>query len=374
MLAAVLLSLLPVVEAQAQMPEGLTVGADSAVLMDAASGQVLAAENPDAMMAPASLTKIMTLVLAFEAVSEGRASLDDMVTASPRAASFGGTTIFLEAGEAMSLRDLLLGVAVASGNDASVAVAEHLGGTEEAFVHMMNQKAQELGMRNTQFKNSHGLDEEGHYTTAMDFAILSSYASTLPGLLEMTSIYQEYLRDGSTWLVNRNRLVRFYEGADGLKTGHTSQARYCLAATAKKEGLRLVAVVMGADTSDIRFEDTRALFSYGFARFESLPVVKKGETVHTISVWKGTCDQVGVVAARDLSLTVPKGTDVSVDRRINLPVSLEAPLKKGDTIGEMIVVLDGSESCVDLIVQEDVPRIRVLPLMWRFLKSLWVLG
>jgi len=356
------------------LPEGLELDSPSAVLMDAGSGQFLVSHNPDEPRAPASLTKIMTLALAFEAIEEGRASLDDTVVVSPEAASYGGTTIFLEIGERITLRDLLLGIAVASGNDASVAVAEHLGGSEEAFVHMMNEKARVLGMKNTKFKNSHGLDEEGHYTTARDMAILSRWATTLPGLLEMTRIYEEYLRDGATWLVNRNRLVIFYDGADGLKTGHTSLAKYCLAATAKRDNLRLVSVVLGADTSDIRFQDARALLNYGFAHFQAHPVASKGDALGRVKVWLGVTEEVDALAEEDLALTVPKGRDVPIEERVEVPSLVLAPLRRGEPLGELVVSVEGQEQArVTLVASEDVPRVTLLPLAWRYLQRLWAL-
>jgi D-alanyl-D-alanine carboxypeptidase (penicillin-binding protein 5/6) len=354
------------------LPEGMELDSPSAVLMDAGSGQFLVAHNPDEPRAPASLTKIMTLALAFEAIKEGRASLDDMVVVSPEAASYGGTTIFLEVGERIPLRDLLLGIAVASGNDASVAVAEYLGGSEEAFVHMMNEKARALGMENTLFRNPHGLDEEGHYTTARDTAILCRYATTFPGLLEMTRIYEEYLRDGATWLVNRNRLVIFYDGADGLKTGHTSLAKYCLAATAKRDNLRLVSVVLGADTSDMRFQDTRALLNYGFAHFQAHPVASEGDAIRRVKVWLGVSEEVDALAGEDLALTLPKGRDVTIEQRVEVLGSVLAPLKRGEPLGELVISVEGQdEARVTLVAAEDVPRVTLFPLAWRYLQGLW---
>ncbi len=338
----------------------------SVVLMDAASGKVLIEKNAHEPRAPASLTKIMTLLLAFEDIQAGKASLDDRVVASAAVREPKGTTIFLEEGEIMSLRDVLLGVAVASGNDAAVAVAEHLAGTQEKFAERMNRRARELGMMNTQFKNPHGLDAEGHYMSAYDMALLAREACKHPELLEMTAVFQDYLRDGKTWLVNRNRLVRFYDGADGLKTGHTTKAKYCLAATAKRDNLRLIAVVMGAPDSDTRFNETRSLLNYGFANFEGLPVLKQGQPVSDVTVYKGRKDRVTLVARNDLAVTVPKGEAANLVKQTVLPDEVLAPIRKGDVLGYVYLLSEGQKiGEVELVAAEDVPKLGFLGMLYR---------
>lgn len=337
--------------------QDIEVKSKCAVLMDPRSGQILYEKNADEKWAPASLTKIMTLILAFEAIKEGKAKLDDLVTASEEVRKPGGTTIFLEVGETMSLKDILLGIAVASGNDASVAVAEHLAGSQEAFVRMMNDKAKELGAVNTSFKNPHGISEEGHYTTARDMALISSYATKFPDLLKMTAIYQEYLRGGKTWLVNRNRLVNFYEGADGLKTGYTEEAKYCLSATAMRDGMRLVAVVLGAPDPGTRVADSQKLLNWGFSNFQSVEVAKKRDVIGTVGVMKGAKRQVDALASNDLYVTLPKGQSEGLEKRMVLEGEVKAPVRKGQSLGVLSVFKGQKElGRVPLIAAEDVPK------------------
>lgn len=350
----------------------LELRSPSVVLMDAATRQVLASKNPHERRSPASLTKMMTLVLCFEALEQGRVSMDDVVSASEEACELGGTQIYLEPGERMKFRELLLSVAVASANDASVAVAEHVAGSEAKFVDMMNEKARELGMRDSQFRNSHGLDEEGHYTSAYDMALLCSYASKFPELVKMTSIYQDYIRGGKFWLVNRNKLLLSYEGCDGFKTGHTDKAGYCLAATAKRGDMRLVSVVMGSETPDLRMKETTKLLNYGFANFQSTVFARKGETISHVKVYKGTKANVPVIAADDLVVTVPKGGDLLAEKKVDVPAEVQAPVRKGEALGQMLVRRAGREvGRVALVAGEDVPRLGLLGIFWRILETFW---
>jgi len=242
-----------------------SIPAKSAILMDQQSGRVLFEQNADEPVAPASITKIMTLLLVIEALEEGKISLEDKVVTSELAASMGGSQIWLEPGEEMTVDELLRAVAIASANDASVALAEHVAGSEPAFIERMNKRAAQLGMQNTRFLNCTGLDEEGHVTTARDVAIVSRELISHPMIIEYSTIWMDELRNGETQLVNTNKLVRFYPGATGLKTGTTSIAGSCLSATATRDGLSLVAVVMGAPNSDSRFAAARGLLDYGFA-------------------------------------------------------------------------------------------------------------
>lgn len=354
--------------AEPAFAQDVDVKAKCAVLMDPRSGQVLYEKNADEKWAPASLTKIMTMILAFEAIQEGKAKFDDLVTASEEVRKPGGTTIFLETGETMSLKDILLGIAVASGNDASVALAEHLAGSQEAFIQMMNKRARELGAVNTSFKNPHGISEEGHYTTARDMALISSHATKFPELLKMTSIYQEYLRGGKTWLVNRNRLVNFYEGADGLKTGFTEEAKYCISATASRDGTRLVAVILGAPDPGTRVADAQRLLNWGFSNFRTVEVVKRQEAVGTVEVMKGSKRQVGVLASDDLYVTLPRGEPEGLEKRTAIEGEVRAPVKKGQNLGVLTVFKGETElGRVTLVAAEDVSKASLFALFARFL-------
>jgi D-alanyl-D-alanine carboxypeptidase len=252
----------------------LAPSARSAILMDADSGTIIFEKNSHDRLPPASITKIMTMLLVMEALDEGRIKLTDKVTASEYAASMGGSQIFLEAGEEMTVEDLLKGVAIASGNDASVALAEKIAGTEQEFVRMMNERAQQLGLKNTHFVNANGLPAENHYTSAYDIAVMSRELLKHPEITKFTGLYQDYLRkdtDKPFWLVNTNKLVRFYAGADGLKTGYTSEAKFCLSATAKRDDFRVIAVVMGEPDTKTRNAEVSQMFDYAFAMFTNVP-------------------------------------------------------------------------------------------------------
>lgn len=321
----------------------IDVEALSAILMDAATGQVIFAKNENERRAPASLTKIMTLVVAFDTIRSGKAKLTDKAMASPEAASYGGTQVYAEPGEAFPLSDWLTAVAVGSANDASAVIAEHLGGTMKRFAQMMNDKAKELGMKDTVFKNSHGLDEEGHYTTAKDMAILGRYAASVPELLKMTGTYQATFRSGKFQLTNVNKMVRFYTGCDGLKTGSTSSAKNCVVLTARRGNSRFVSVVMGADTSDIRFNDARRMLDYGFANFTTVPLAEKGEDLGKASVYGGVEATVPFAPSEDLALLLGKGEEAGLEKRIEVTTNLVAPVKEGDVVASIVVTKAGKE-------------------------------
>lgn len=355
----------------AGLPAGLELKAKGAILLDPLSGAVLAAKNAHEPMPPASLTKIMTLALAYQALANGQLAADDIVTASEAAASLGGSTVWLEAGEGMSAADLLLGIAIASANDAATALAEHLCGTQAKFVALMNERGRELGMRDGCFKNPHGLDEPGHLLSAWDVACACRYALRFPDLLRATSMWEHYLRDGKHWLVNTNRLLRSYPGVDGLKTGSTDRAGYCLAATAVRDQTRLVAVVMNAPDSATRFEETAQLLNWGFASFASLPLVKGGQVIDQARVYKGRWRAVPLVTAADLGITVPKGQKPTVEQRLVIAQPPVAPVKKGQLIGLVIILADGREVArADLLAERDVPRLSLLGQLLRVLGAL----
>ncbi len=344
-------------------PGQVNLSAAAAVLMDAASGRVILEKNAHERREPASVTKLMTLVLVFDAIANGQISLDDKVQVSDHAASLGGSQIYLEPGEEMTVRDLVIAVAVHSANDASVALAEYVAGTEEAFVERMNQKAKELQMNDTVFVNSHGLDLPGqtpNITSAYDLALLSRYAVRFPELLKYTGMWEYYIRQPpkQQWLVNRNRLVRFYPGADGLKTGFTDQAGHCLAATAARGGLRFIAVVLGAPTSSARFAEAVSLLNYGFANFSPLPVIKAGEVATTLPVARGEPASLRLVAAEDLTVAVPKGAKTDVQQVITMASDVVAPVKAGQVMGQLAVTAGGQElGRVALVAAEDVRRL-----------------
>jgi len=368
---AVWLSLSPVAMALGRAQQGAEIRSPSYVLMDAASGQVLMAKNEHEPRPPASISKIMTLLLVFEALKQGKISLDDIVVGSEYAKSLGGSTIFLDAGEEMTVKELILGVALASGNDASAALAEYLAGSEAKFVALMNEKARQIGMVNSQFKNSHGLDEEGHVLSAYDTALLSRYVvQNTPEMLEYTKIYDGGFLRGDTdrkfQLWNTNKLVIWYDGCDGLKTGSTDRAGFGVAATAKRGDTRMIAVVMGAADSSIRFGDAIRLFNYGFANFTTVPVARKGHVETQARVYKGKGFTVDLVVPETFAVTVPRGEEKLIQKKVEAPGDLVAPVRKGDKIGE-IVVTKGEQVIArqDLVAGSDVDRAPAHLIWWR---------
>lgn len=352
-------------QALAQEP---TVQAPSAVLIEAHTGRVLFEKNAHEPRAPASVTKVFTLVMALEALRDGRIALDDQVTTSRRAAGMGGTQVFLDVGEQMSLEHMLYGIAVESGNDAAVAVAEHVSGTEEGFAQLINERSRELGALNTEFSNASGLppDDIGmagsaHVTSAYDVALISRYGYTLPMFEQLVSTYGPYrVRIGSGderefW--NRNRLLLFYEGANGIKTGFTQEARYCLAASAERNHLHLIAVVMGGATVAERDDDIRTMLNWGFSRYEAQTVIEEGAEIALPKVPKGVTDTARVVAKDDFHVVVPRGGETDVEMRLDVPKQLQAPLRAGQHVGELVLLVDGTEvGRVDAVAEGDVAR------------------
>lgn len=343
-----------------------SVSAPSAVLIEAHTGRVLFEKNAHEARAPASVTKVFTLVMALEAVRDGRVSMDDLVTVSRRAASMGGTQVFLDVGEQMSLEHLLYGIAVESGNDAAVAVAEHVSGTEEGFARLMNERSRELGALNTNLSNASGLPPEDigmagqpHVTSAYDVAVVSRYGYTLPYFEQLVSTYGPYrVRVGTRaerefW--NRNRLLLFYEGANGIKTGFTQEARYCLAASAVRNNLHLIAVVMGNGTVAERDDDIRTLLNWGFSRYEAQTVLEEGAELGFVSIPKGDRDTVRLVAKENFHFVVPRGGQAEVEMELAAPRRLVAPVRAGDVVGEIVVRIDGEElGRVPAAVESDV--------------------
>lgn len=319
----------------------LAPSARSAILMDADSGTVIYEKNSHDKLPPASITKIMTLLLIMEALDDGKIKLTDKVQTSEYAASMGGSQIFLEPGEEMTVDDMIKGIALASGNDASVAMAEKLAGTEQQFVTMMNERAQQLGMNDTQFSNPNGLPVANHFSSAHDIAVMSRELLKHSEVTKYTGLYQDYLRKTSAkpfWLVNTNKLVRFYSGADGLKTGFTSEAKYCLSATARRDDMRVIAVVMGEPDTKTRNAEVSQMFDYTFAQYMNHSIIKEGESMGTLKIEKGTAAELPLVAKHAYSVLLKKGSPTK-DIRYELKIAgpLKAPVQIGQPIGKLVV-------------------------------------
>ncbi|MGN0106322.1 MAG: D-alanyl-D-alanine carboxypeptidase family protein [Hominilimicola sp.] len=327
--------------AEGEQKTDLGLNAKSAILMEESTGNILYENNPDERVPIASVTKVMTMLLIMEAVDSGKITLDDMVTVSENAMSYGGSTMFLETGEQLTVNDMMKGIAVASANDGCVAMAEHLAGSESAFVDMMNAKAKELGMENTHFMNTNGLDEDDHYSSARDVAIMSRELIKHKTIFNYTSIWMDTLRGGKFQLANTNKLIRFYEGANGLKTGSTSKALCCLSATAKRNDMQLIAVVLGAPTSAERFSSAKALLDYGFANYAVNTQVTAGDEIDKVHVEKGVDTEVSVVAGDTYSTLVKKGQEDNVNKEVILDEEITAPLEAGQKIGTMKITRDG---------------------------------
>ncbi|BAU29106.1 D-alanyl-D-alanine carboxypeptidase (penicillin-binding protein 5/6) [Aneurinibacillus soli] len=348
----------------------------SAVLIDRDTGTILYEKNGHKPLPPASITKVMTMLLAMEAMDRGELKLTDKVRTSEYAASMGGSQIFLEPGEEMSVDEMLKGIALASGNDASVAIAEHLAGTEQAFVKKMNQRAKELGMDDTTFLNPNGLPIAGHVSSAHDIALMSRELLKHEEITKYTGLYQDYLRKGSKkpfWLVNTNRLVRFYAGADGLKTGYTSEAKYCLTATAKRGNMRVIAVVMGEPDSKTRNQEVSSMLDYAFNQYDSQPLYKDHQVVRTVPVEKGMKEQVNILVPYRFSMLVKKGEKPEqYEKVINMPETLPAPITKGVKLGELLIKKDGKTlSKVDLVAAETIEKASWWELMKRTTRKMF---
>lgn len=340
----------------------LTLDAPSALLMEKATGTVLFAKDEHTPREGASVTKVMTLLLTMEAIDSGALSYDDVVTGSAHAASMGGSQIWLKEGEQMRAEDLIKAVCVVSGNDAAVALGEHLAGSEEAFVERMNARAKELGMNDTHFLNCTGLPAEGHVTSAYDIALMSrELILHHPDIRRFTTIWMDSLRGGESLLVNTNKLVRFYPGATGLKTGSTSSAKYCISATAEKDGMELIAVVLGGSTSDKRFADAKTLLNYGFAAYTLLPVVPESP-LPAVPVTLGARRQVQAVLPQGSVLLLEKNRANALTQSLTLSEAVEAPVEQGDTLGSLdLFTADGTLlSSLPLLAGESIAR-----LTWR---------
>lgn len=319
----------------------LASSARSAILMDAGTGTIIYEKNSHEKLPPASITKIMTMLLTMEALDEGRLQLTDKVRTSEYAASMGGSQIFLEPGEEMTVDEMLKGIAMASGNDASVAMAEKIAGSESAFVDLMNKRAEELGLKNTHFANCNGLPAANHYSSAYDIAVISRELLKHEQIIKYTGSYQDYLRQDSTkpfWLVNTNKLVRFYTGADGLKTGYTAEAKFCLSATAERDGLRAVAVVLGEPNTKTRNSEVSGMFDYLFSQYKIHTIHKEGEAIGTLKIEKGVKSELPITANETYSVLLKKGvTQEGIRHEMVLPESVKAPVAEGQSVGKLVV-------------------------------------
>ncbi|MCQ4866040.1 D-alanyl-D-alanine carboxypeptidase family protein [Pseudoflavonifractor phocaeensis] len=347
----------------------------SAILMEKETGTILFEQNSHDKLEPASVTKVMTLLLVMEAIDSGRLSMDDMVQVSAHAAGMGGSQVYMKEGEQFSVHDMLKCVAVVSGNDAAVALAEHLAGSEEGFVERMNERAAELGMSDTHFLNCTGLPAAGHLTSAHDIALMSrELILNHPDIREFTTIWMDSIRDGAFQLANTNKLIRFYEGATGLKTGSTDSALYCLSATAERDGMELIAVVMKAPTSEKRFETAKNLLSFGFANY-TLMDVQPNQALPPIDVLLGTRDQVQPQLSQSSRILIDKADVNSVTTELSLCENVEAPVEQGQKLGEMVVKVNGETlQTIPIVAGEAVERLTVPGIFMKFLKTLFMAG
>lgn len=345
--------------------------AKSSILMEYETGKILYENNSKERLAPASMTKIMSMILIMEAIDNGKISLDDEVVISDNAAKMGGSQIFLEANSKMKVNELLKGVAIASGNDAVVALAEKTYGTVDKFVAKMNEKASELGLINTRFKNPHGLDEEGHYSCSYDMALMARELIKHESILNYTKIYEEYLTkpDGSkTWLVNTNKLVRFYDGVDGLKTGYTTNAMYCIAATAKKNNLRFITVVMGEPDNDTRTKDTASLLNYAFNTYQLNNLVKKDTKVGVIKNNKTIKPKYYLYTQEDLNDVIEINNEVKYGKPYITYEDITYPIKKNCIVGYLKYQTDNDILSVPLVVKEDIKKANYFDYLKRNMK------
>ena len=352
----------------------LAENAKSAILIETSTGEVMYQKNANERLAPASMTKIMSLILIMENIENGNLKWNDIVVVSKNASSMGGSQIFLETNEMMTVEDLVKGICIASGNDATVALAEKIAGTEKAFVKLMNDKAKSLGLRNTNFMNSTGLDAEGHYSSAYDMSIMARELVRHEKILEFSSIYEDYLRKNTAkkfWLVNTNKLVKFYSYIDGLKTGYTGNAGYCLTATGMKNDMRLISVVMGEENTDNRTTDTLAMLDYGFNMYSINKVVNKDKSLGNVRVNLGDIENVDIMLEEDITIlnNNQKGKK-NITYEINTN-NINAPVKKGDVVGKIDVYEEGRYLYSrDITVMNDIEKANIFKVFIRNLRDI----
>lgn len=353
----------------------LAPNAAASILIEEKTNQVLYANHEKEKLYPASTTKIMTMILMFEAIESGRLKWDDILTCSEHAASMGGSQIYLEPEEKMSVHDLFKAISIASANDACVMVGEYIAGSHEGFVKMMNEKAKELKLVNTHFMNATGLHDENHYTCALDLAMMASYLIDIgqDKLFETTSLYDSYIREDSPqkfWLVNTNKLLKSYEGADGLKTGYTKEAGYCIVSTAKRNGLRLIAVVLKEKEPKVRNQEVSTLLDYGFSLYENVSLYKKGEVVDKVKIENAKEKEVDIVCQKDIVYVKDKSQDEKITHQINY-VQLVPPIKKGEIVGHFLLMKDNVNiASYELTVAKDIKALTFAEKMYGYLKCM----
>lgn len=346
----------------------LSLNSTSACLMEASTGKVLYEQNSHERLEPASVTKTMSLLLIMEALDSGAITLDTLVTGSEHAASMGGSQIWLECGEQMTVNEMLKAIVVSSANDCTVAMGEHLAGSEEAFVVRMNERARELGMNDTNFVNCTGLPVENHYTSAYDIALMTRELLGHELIFNYTTIWTDTVRAGQMGLSNTNKLIRFYNGANGMKTGFTSSALYCMSATAKRDGMQLIAAVMKADTSDKRFSDAKKLLDHGFANYSVYETDTSGLDTLPLKGGKTDCIKIGCTSQ---SIVIPRGRAGSIQRSVYLEESISAPVKKGQQVGYIIYEADGNEIArLPVVTLEEAEKITFGDIFFRMVKKL----
>lgn len=366
-----LLMSIPMVKAEV---EDLAPNAKSAIMIEASTGEILFQKNKDEKLAPASMTKMMSMILIMEEIENGNLKWDEMITTSERASSMGGSQIFLKAGEKMSVEDLLKGVAIASGNDAVVALAERIAGSEEAFVKRMNARGKDLGLKNTNFVNATGLTADNHYSSAYDMSLIAKELVKHEKILEFTGTYEDYLRKDTKspfWLVNTNRLVRFKEGVDGLKTGFTNEAGYCLTATMKKDGMRLITVVMKEETANKRSADTKKMLDYGFNVYMIQSILDEKTTIEKRKVELGKDLMIEIIPKENITILNKKSDELkNITYKTNID-KIVAPVKKGDKVGTIDILEDNKViSTIDATVKNDIDKASIITIYLRNLKEI----
>ena len=353
----------------------LEISSKSAILMDVSTGQILYEKNAHDKLPPASVTKVMTMLLICEALDSGKIKLDDKVQISENAASMGGSQIFLEPGETQDVNTLLKGIAVASANDGCVAMAEHIAGSVEGFVDMMNKKAQELGMKDTHFANTNGLPVENHYTSAHDIALMSRELLKHDVIHKYLTTWMDKVvvgkKQSTIGLANTNKLIKHYNGATGVKTGFTQQAKYCLSAAAKRGETHLVAATLGAETSPIRFKDATALLDYGFANYESTKLCSKNDNITTLTLEKAEDNKIDLVAKEDLSVLIKKGSNKDFEKQVKIYKNPKLPIKKGTVLGKVEICKDKKVvGQVDLVTTKDINKASYLQMLQRIIDNI----
>ena len=353
--------------------------ASSALLMEADTGEILYARNEHKRLPPASMTKVMTMLLVMEAIDEGRAQLNDKLLVSERAASMGGSQVYLEPGEEITLENAMKAIAISSANDACVAVAEYISGTEKDFIEAMNEKAEKLNLRDTYYYNTNGLppsdpEIKGNFTSAYDLARLTQEIINYPQIFEWTSTWIDYIREGEFVLNNTNWLVRHYKGVNGLKTGYTQEAGFCVTCTSQKKNLNFISVIMNAKSSKKRFSEAAKLLSYGYNSYESIIIAKKGEKIEDVKIANGCKQEASIVVPTKITVAVRKGEEEKINKEIIVNKNLKAPLKKGDTTG-ILNIYNGNLKIkeVELTINREVKAASIFQIIMRILKNLYII-